>query len=214
MDAYKPSSARLTFPVRHAPIATVKMMGASWETVPVLSVLKHTCLYFALGFTAGLIEGIVEQPHPAYLEPGVSWFSLTIQGSLFLGALLAVPMGIVMFLNTLGGTNRDTQYHPQLKGLAGLWRQMDSRWTLILGGILILVYWGFTTISYIHEQSFPVGLIWPPDRIVVTILFSWAVLWRADVLRRPSRQTLLSCNAFMVFTLFFVLMFGFGFTRE
>jgi hypothetical protein len=180
----------------------------------VLSVLKHTCLYFALGFTARLIEGIVEQPHPVYLEPGVTWFSSTIQGALFLGALLAVPMGIVMFLNTLGGTDRDTCYRPQLRDLPGLWRETHSRWTLMLGGALILVYWVFTTVVHIYHRSLPCGMIWPPYRIIVTMLFTWAVLWRADVLRRPSRQTLLSCNAFLVFTLLFVLMFGFGFTRE
>lgn len=204
----------LTFKVQRAPIALLSIMGVWREIIAVLSVLRHTCVYFVLGFTACLIENAVEQPHCAYSEPGVTWFSVAISGSLFLGALLAVPMCITMFLNTLGNTNCDTKYHPQLKDLAGLWRLVYCRWTLITGAVLISTYWVYTATEYIQQQSHRCGLIWPPYRIAVTVLFSWAVLWLADILRRPSRQTLPSCIVFLILTSYFMLTMGFGFVRE
>jgi hypothetical protein len=179
----------------------------------VLSVLFHTGLYFVVGFTAFLIDKVVGQPHLTFAESGVTWFPLAVDAALFAGAFLAVPMGITMFLNTLGKTKGDTSYHPQLKNLRGLWRSAPSRRTLIAGSLLIPTYWAYTAIGFACHRSFSAGII-GPDRIALTILFSWAILWLADVLRRPTRQTLPSCNVFMVLTIILLLSVGIGFVRE
>jgi len=179
-----------------------------------LSVLLHTVLYFLLGFAAFLIEKVFEQPHVIFVDPGQTWFGFALQSATSAGIYLSGPMCLAMFLNTGIKGKGDVQYHPQLKNLPKMWRSGLSRWVLILGGILLATYWAYIEIEYVRQRAYPCGLIWPPSRVALTILISWAVLWLADISSRPTRKTLPSCIVYIVLTLGFLLMCGIGFIRE
>jgi hypothetical protein len=172
-------------------------------------------LFGALAFGFRLFDSAINQPHPDYLSSGSqvtnAWLSRAMTGAAAAAPLTAIVMLIPIVIHWESRTShpRDRAYYPQL---ANVWRGLGLfrvRLVLIVGGLLVLLYYAHTVIEVRSAQQH-CGLVWPPPRVWISCHLLWGLLWLADSASRPNRGMAKVAVGYLGITFLFLLLFGFG----
>ncbi len=176
------------------------------------SVIFMPILYGGLTFIFFIFGEAIDQPHPDYAEG--NWLTHGVAEGIPLVVLAAIAMLILVGIDALiqRSRPRDAAYYPQL---SNLWHgPLYVRLILIIGGALILGYYGMTVVEVWSSCQRPCGCVWPAKRVFVVCNLLWGLLWLADCASRPRCGTIMAAVGYVCLATLILLPLGFGVLRE
>jgi hypothetical protein len=174
-------------------------------------------LYFILTFSFHLLGGIIEQPHPVYLEG--HWFTNQIKKSSQFASLFAVFMFICVPIDLRcqrdfdPAKTVDIAYYPRFNKIREWIQNSDSRWTILLVVFYLTYYLAASLIEQWQIELSAGGLVWPPERVPYVCVLLWGTFWIADCFCRSSKGTIVAAFFFTLFVIVFATPIN-GFLRE
>lgn len=166
--------------------------------------LYHGRFYFLLTFAAFTLEEIVEESNPVLR--GLLIAAVT-------GLIWAVPMTVACFVDGLIITrSSDAPYFcgPRLGHPRPLSQDFVARWILILGTILLGLYWYFGLKEIYFRAILPHGIIWVAPQVAFTVEYVWTLLWLAVLVRRRTWLTGISWLSQFGLTVLLFMEVGYG----
>ena len=98
--------------------------------------------------------------------------------------------------------------------ISGTARLFHVRLILIIGGALIVGYYGMTVVEVWSSCQRPSVAYGPPKRVFVVCNLLWGLLWLADCASRPRCGTITAAVGYVCLALLILLPLGFGVLRE
>jgi hypothetical protein len=128
--------------------------------------------------------------------------------------LIFVSVDLTLQRLRSSGAGLDVEYYPRPSVFVRCWRYPAARMTLVIGLLSVAYYLADVGLQVWLWGMPPSGLLWPPERVLTASLFAWGVVWLADCLTRPARETWLAALCFLIFVWAIVLPMGSHIIRE
>lgn len=174
-------------------------------------------LYFVLTAAAHLLGGVIDQPHPQYQEG--TWLTHRLEQSIDWASCIAVAIMVLVPLDLMGqyaqkcDTRMNVTYYPNPLNLSRWWSTKSARITLVAGVLLLAGYYASTVIAMTGARMGSDGIIWPPERVFLCIMWGWGIIWLADCFTRPGYATMVAAVGYLCFMLL-IAPSGLGILRE
>ncbi len=170
-------------------------------------------LFCCLNSAFFLFDAVVNQPHYVVVfgyEQGIEWLTRAVAGSAVTTALTAIflllPVGFIFALPKL--RPKGHAYYPQL---ANVWCGLGLphvRLILMIGGLLVVLYYAVTIIQVSWPQQGGYVRSLPP-RVWISCHLLWALLWLVDCTLRPNRGMLIVAIGYLCVAILILLLCGF-----
>jgi hypothetical protein len=149
------------------------------------------------GLVFYLVGVIIDQPHPIFLSWG-GWPALAIyEGSRHAG-IVAALIAVVVCCDAIR-QRRDNLFFANARSIFPSMRLPSVRMAIIIGTVPLLLFFGDTVVGMTYAHERPCGLIWPPDRVYLSCLWWWGLLWLVDCWGRPRKGTIGAAIGFLIF---------------
>jgi hypothetical protein len=174
--------------------------------------------YFALTFAFHVLGGAIDQPHPLYVKG--NWLSHRLEQSPDVALSFAILMAILVPLD-LGlqslyrpGMPKDVAFGPRLFQLRSWITRSPAPLIVTVGFLLLAGYYTTTVLEVWREEIGAGGLVWPGERVFVSCLLAWGILWVADCTARPHHGTLVALVGYLFVGLLLLTQLGSRIIRE
>ena len=172
--------------------------------------------YFILALIWYLFAGYIDHPHHNFsFEP---WFSHRYEQSLtYAWSVTALIVAVIpidlMIQKSINSEECDLVYMPRFHRCLDWFRKTESRWIIILTLAYLFYYLAESYITQYRLRVWSGSTVWPPERIVYSIVVLWGGVWFADCVGRVKGGTFFAALVFFCFARYIAFPLE-GFLRE
>ena len=172
--------------------------------------------YFAGLFSFAMIGGAVDQPHPDMGQ--MAWAQWRAMHAMLLACVFTAAVMLAMFLSVMVDRcyrrPMDLRFYPVAGRFRAMWGTCRSRVVLWAGVLGIVFYLAWTMIEQWRLSQIPHGLLWPPERVFVSVVWLWCIVWLSEAIARPARGAWVAAMLYLVFSLCLGLPLAVGWLVE